>query len=81
MSGATFYSFLKDIAVNAELLVANSLTLVPKCCLVDVVAGRQKFDLGLEREASSTCALHMKTENKKQNLTMKKLAERRKFDL
>ena len=33
---------------------------------MDVVAGRQKFDLGLEREASSTCALHMKTENKKQ---------------
>ena len=41
-----FYSFIKDIAVNAELLVANSLTLVPKCCLVDVVAERQKFDLG-----------------------------------
>ena len=80
MSGATFYSFLKDIAVNAELLVANSLTLVPKCCLVDVVAERQKFDLGLEREASYTCALHMKTE-KKQKLTIKNLAERRKFDL
>ena len=64
-----FYSFIKDIAVNAELLVANSLTLVPKCCLVDVVAERQKFDLGLLGErllplAPCTWELKIKNKNK-----------------
>ena len=55
-----FYSFIKDIAVNAELLVANSLTLVPKCCLVDVVAERQKFDLGERLLPLAPCTWELK---------------------
>ena len=54
------YSFIKDIAVNAELLVANSLTLVPKCCLVDVVAERQKFDLGERLLPLAPCTWELK---------------------
>ena len=76
-----FYSFIKDIAVNAELLVANSLTLVPKCCLVDVVAERQKFDLGERLLPLAPCTWELKKINKykKSSPSVKSLTLKRGF--